>query len=419
MKLKMKILKNILKFFILPLLVVIIIALVIISVNFSKIEFDDQFEVTTDYSSYYPSDYENARHLFRILAGELDERYNNVQNFSIKVPSQIDDDLTVDISYLPAQKDSTNLIILISGLHGVEGYVGHAVQQLFVRMHLNDHLVEDTGILLIHGVNPFGFKYTRKVTENNIDLNRNSPSGESLYETINDGYPVVYDLVNPKAKVNKSSLGNRLFFLKAINEIRKASLPVLRQAVLQGQYEFAEGIYYGGKQPEPQIEALEPLIASISRPYQKILALDIHTGYGERGKLHFFPNPMEGEEKERMEKLLEGYTIDWGDNEDFYVITGDFTGFIGAINPGKEYYSMLLEYGTLNSQTTMGSLKSIHVNILDNQGFHYGYISAKDSLYVKSGTMEMYSPSSTNWRNYILQQTDEVFTKVIPRFTGR
>jgi hypothetical protein len=228
----------------------------------------------------------------------------------------------------------------------------------------------------------------------------------------------VYDLINPQEKVNTSSIGNRFFFVKAINEIRKASMPVLRQAVLQGQYQYNQGLYFGGTQPEPQIDSLQNLLKSYTHPYGKILVLDLHTGYGERGKLHFFPNPLQGEERERMENLFEGYTIDWGDSDDFYTITGDFVSFIGAMNPGKEFYPMLLEYGTLNSQTTMGSLKSIHIMILENQGHQHGYASAKDSIRIKGDLLEMYYPRSENWRNYILMQTEKVFGTLLPRFIG-
>jgi hypothetical protein len=415
----MKTFLKIFKFVVLPLLALIIAALFYVSLGFGKLTFKDTFVTDTNYSTYYPVDYASARQEFRILASEIALEYKNVENQKVFVPSLIDNDLTVDICYIPAQKDSMNLLIISSGVHGAEGFVGHAAQQLFIRRFLTEQLLENTGVLLIHGVNPYGFKYTRRVTENNVDLNRNSPSTTDLYETVNDGYPKVYNLVNPQEKVDKSSVGNRFFFVKAINEIRKASMPVLRQAVLQGQYKYPEGLYFGGTKPEPQIDSLQGIIGAYSKPYSKILALDMHTGYGERGRLHFFPNPLEGEQREKLETLFEGYRIDWGDSNDFYTVTGDFVSFIGAMNEGKEFYPMLMEYGTLNSQTTMGSLKSIHIMILENQGHHHGFVSVQDSLHVKSDLLEMYYPSSESWRNYVLAQTEEVFKTILPRFTGR
>ncbi len=412
----MKTLIRILKYVILPLVVLVIIVLWYISIGFNKLEFKDDFPESRDYTSYYPESYTLARENFHALSQSAAQMFENVKVFQIEVPSDSDPNLTVDICYIPAQEDSLNLLILSSGVHGVEGYVGHAVQWFFADYYLDPSLVQNTGVLLIHAVNPHGFKYTRRVTENNVDLNRNSPSTDDLFATKNPGYVQVFDLINPQKKVRRSSLENRFFFVKAINEIRKASLPVLRQAVLQGQYEFPRGLYFGGNQPEPQIDSLKPLVAQLAQPYNKVKLIDLHTGYGERGRLHFFPNPMEDEQKQRLEALYDGFVIDWGDSDDFYTVTGDFAGFVGHVIGEKEYYPMLFEYGTLNSQTTMGSLKSIHIMILENQGHQHGFASQKDSIRVKNDLMEMYNPSSENWRNYIMDQTREVFDIILPRF---
>lgn len=415
----MKLFWRILKWGVLTLIILIATVLIYISAGFGKLDFKDDFVTVNDYSSYFPESYIDARAKFRSISAELAIKYSNVKFCEFKVPSAFDNDLTVGVCYIPAQKDSSNLLIISSGTHGVEGFTGHAAQELFIHNFLTADLISTTGILLIHSINPYGFKHNRRVTENNVDMNRNSSISLDLYSSVNEGYPKVYDLINPKGEVNAFSIGNRFFFLKAINEIRKASLPVLRQAVLQGQYQFPEGLYFGGKKPEPQIDSLKPIIENYCKPYEKIMAIDMHTGYGERGKLHFFPNPMKDEGKAKLENLYEGFTIDWGDSDDFYTVTGDFVGFVGTLNPGKEYYPMIFEYGTLNSQTTMGSLKSIHIMILENQGQKFGFASEKDSLRVKGNLREMYFPQSTNWRNYSMEQTSEVFTKVLPRFSAK
>lgn len=412
----MKTFWKIIKYLVLSIIAVILALLIYVSISFSKLDFDDNFATSGDYLSYYPANYIEARDIFRSTTNEISERYNNVQYHEVKVTSAFDDDLTIGVCYIPAQNDSVNLLILSSGVHGVEGYVGHAVQEMFIDMFLNDKLLDNTGVLLLHSINPYGFKHSRRVTENNVDMNRNSPSTNDLYSTINEGYPKVYDLINPQKKVDVSSLENRFFFLKAVNEIRKASMPVLRQAVLQGQYQFPEGLYFGGFKPEPQIDSLKPIIKKICEPYQRIFALDLHTGYGERGTLHFFGLQMENSKKIEMEQLFQGFSIDWGDSEDFYTVTGDFTAFLEYENHNKDFYPMSLEYGTLNSQTTMGSLKSIHIMILENQGQQQGYASVKDSLKVKQDLLEMYYPTSENWRNHIMEQTKKVFEEVLPRF---
>jgi len=372
-------------------------------------------QTTLKLFEYFPENYEQARQNFRNEADIITSTESEAKFFSFKIPSQIDDDLTTDVLYIPA-KQQKNLLILSSGVHGIEGFVGHAIQIMFIKTFLSENLITNTGILFIHAVNPYGFKYIRRVSENNIDLNRNSSANDSLYDIVNEGYPHVSDFINPTSVLDFSDCMHKCFFLRAMNMLRKESISVLRQAVLQGQYAHPKGLYYGGNDFEPQIKLLTPFIDSICEPYQTIMTIDLHTGYGERGKLHLFPNPVEDNIKVLAEEIFEGYQIDWGDGDDFYTVTGDFSGFIGQLNADKTYIPITFEYGTMNSQKTTGSIKSLHIMVMENQGFQYGYKSSKDSVKIKDKFIEMYYPSSSRWRNLIMIQTIEMFETILPRF---
>jgi hypothetical protein len=61
-------------------------------------------------------------------------------------------------------------------------------------------------------------------------------------------------------------------------------------------------------------------------------------------------------------------TIDWGSGADFYTKTGEYTDWVSSLVPDVLCIPMLFEYGTLDSQTTFGSLKSMQIMILENQG---------------------------------------------------
>lgn len=399
-------------------LIAIIGVIIYFYVAFNNYSLQDKYQLNEKNLSYFNRNYDDARSDFRLKSKDISEKYPETKNFSLDVESNIDTNLTIDFCYIPSTKKANKIIIISSGVHGVEGYVGSAVQLYFMDKYINNVLLDKTSVLFIHSVNPYGFKYTRRVTENNVDLNRNSDINKKLYGTVNQGYPKVYDLINPKGKVNTGSLANRFFFLRAIMDIIKESMPVLRQAVLQGQYKYPKGLYYGGNDFEPQIKNLVKTIDTICNPYQAILEIDLHTGYGQRGKLHLFPNPVEAIVKKRMEAVFEGSQIDWGDaSDDFYTYNGDFAGYIGEINYDKIFIPMTFEYGTMDSQTTIGSLKSIHIMILENQGEQYGYKSAKDMEKVKADLIEMYYPSSLAWRSHIIDETKIIFDKSLKQFS--
>ncbi len=394
-------------------LVVAILGYTYVSFNFYS-PADPEVEVNPAVQHYFYDSYIESRKAFRDESKKIEAKFDSVQLFSRNVPGKTDTGLTIDFCYIPAQKKAEKLIIITSGTHGVEGYVGSAVQRMLMNEILSPEMLGEVGVLLVHSVNPYGFKYIRRVTENNVDFNRNCDTEQSLFSSKNEGYGKLIGMLNPGGEVNSGSIKNRFFMLVAINQLLRKSMASLRQAVLQGQYEYEKGLYFGGFGFEPQLTILGNVFKSISANYGTVFNIDLHTGYGERGVAHLFPNPIDDEKiKSGLENIFEGYEINWGDSDDFYIINGSFTDYIGKLLANKTYYPMVLEYGTLNSQSTVGSIKSIHNMILENQGVQFGFKNAGDSLKIMHSFIEMYNPSSEKWRTKIMGDSKVLLKKAI------
>jgi len=397
------------------LFVIIAISIFTITIKFKNYKAKD-ISIAVDESAlnYFQESYEECRCKFISTSLKMKENYPKIIINGLKIPGKMDDELTIDYTYIPAKIESKTLLIISSGIHGVEGYTGSAVQLMVMEELLENANLSNLGILLIHGMNPYGFKNKLRFTENNVDLNRNCSHNPKLYESKNQGYTQLYDMLNPEGEVNTSDLKHVFFPLIGFAKIAKESIGVLRQAILQGQYEYPEGLYFGGENLEPSIHAITPVIHELSKDYEKVMNIDLHTGYGARGKLHLFPNPIEDKQvKNDLGIIFEGYDIDWGDGDDFYTVTGDFTGYIGRIQPEKHYLPMLFEYGTMNSQTTLGSMKSIHNMILINQAVQNGYASEKDEAKIEDIFLEMYYPSSKLWRTKVINDSKEILKQVL------
>jgi len=368
---------------------------------------------------YFQNSYEECRKNFVLSAEKLNKKFTNVAISKLYIESKTDPDLTIDYCYVPAQKKFKRLLILSSAVHGIEGYVGSAVQQMFMEELLEKINLSDMGVLLIHGMNPYGFKYNRRVSENNVDLNRNSSNDSKLYKSINAGYSDLYTMLNPKGEVSLKSIKNMFFQVNAIQKIIQYSMGTLRQAILQGQYQYQEGLYFGGNELEPSIKTITPVLNQITDNYEIVFNIDLHTGYGARGTLHLFPNPIEDEKlKNDIETIFSGNHIDWGDGDDFYTVTGDFTSYIGGIIPDKYYIPMVFEFGTLDSQTTMGSIKSLHNMIVENQGFHHNYKTKKNETKIKKNILEMYYPSSEKWKSKAIEDARIILSKSMKQFSS-
>ena len=416
---KTLVMKKILKIFLYSLLVIIFGAIATVHIIFHTYSPDDKgVSVNAPNLVYFQESYDDCRQSFLTEARNVTDRYDKAELFSINVPSQVDNNLFIDLLYIPPLRDTSKLLLLSSGVHGFEGFTGSAVQQMFVKELITPEVLEETGILIIHGVNPFGFKYFRRVSENNVDLNRGSEMDDSLFENTNPGYGALYNLLNPHGKVSTNSLRNQFFYMITIRKIIKESMGALRQAILQGQYEYPEGLYFGGTDFEPQIDSLKKILPGYFSTYETIMEIDLHTGYGARRVLHLFPNAIDDPEvRAKTESLFEGHSIDWGDSEDFYTVSGHFAdAFLKKVNPDAQYLYMDFEWGTMDSQKTFGSIKSIQRMINENQGFQYGYKNEKQEQKVKKAVLELYYPASEAWRSEVINSGRDMLKLVLKTY---
>ena len=69
--------------------------------------------------------------------------------------------------------DAKRVFVTMSATHGGEGFLGSAAQVGWLTEGRYRDLPDDTAVVLMHAVNPHGFAWLRRVTEGNIDLNRN------------------------------------------------------------------------------------------------------------------------------------------------------------------------------------------------------------------------------------------------------
>jgi hypothetical protein len=368
-------------------------------------------------ASFYPKNYEESRTEFRKVAKSLQITYPNlIYNFYL-VPSKIDQDLTTDYIFIPAKLETKKLLIITSGVHGVETFTSSAIQQLFLKEILPKTNLQNMGVLIIHSLNPYGFKYQRRVTENNVDLNRNFIINRNDFKDPNDKYQIFKKFLNPPEKLNLGFFSKLSHIIKTLYYSTRYGRPAFRQAILQGQYSYSKGIYFGGKENEPQVSSLKDLILKTSNPYDEVFAIDLHTGYGERGTLHFFGLGSYSKESTKiMNKVFKGYKIDSGAHGNFYTTTGDFPAFIDKILQDKKTIAMTFEYGTLDSQTTLGAIESLRRSSVENQGIQFGYVSDNDEKKSRQDFLDMFNPPDKKWRDKIIKDSRKIFPDVIKNF---
>jgi hypothetical protein len=133
---------------------------------------------------YFSVDYFTARSRFRQRATQAGGQLTALQ---IDARGPAGEPLTIDIAWF-GSKSPRQVVVHSSGLHGVEGFAGSAVQMQVLRRL--PRLTDDTAAIFIHAVDPYSMAWLRRVNENNVDLNRNFLASSSDYA----GAPRLYGI---------------------------------------------------------------------------------------------------------------------------------------------------------------------------------------------------------------------------------
>ncbi len=360
----------------------------------------------------FPESYHDSRTKFLNKVSELQSAGVELVSYSQKVPSNIHDDLYIDLAYLPPSRETERLIILTSGVHGVEAPLGHALEIAFLDRVLPTLKREKVGVLILHNMNPYGFLNVRRQTEKNADLNRNFLNPSAKYDIENKMYELNKGWMNPEKKLkhpNTSSFAlsfNFLYrFLFGIYSQRD-----LTHGMAGGQYSNEKGTYYGGRDPEFQVAWLTDVFEKYASNYSELLYWDFHTGLGKRAQLQLITSTHTSQEDPRVAPLL----MNLKKNSKVSVVTEDTKGFFAtsgaivdylhdwAFQRGIKTIAFTPEFGTLGTSIPKKLGTSARI-LLENRGEHNGYASPEVKALVKKRYQELFNPSDSKWRKSVME----------------
>src|SRR5258708_8642360 len=219
-------------------------------------------------SEYFSADYAEARRKFREAAQGAGARVESRVNDAARGPAG--EALATDVAWL-GPKDAARVLVTISRTHGAEGFAGAGIQTGSFLAGFARELPQATALLAIHAINPYGFAWMRRVTEGNVDLNRNFVDhGRPLPR--NDGYVALADAICP-AEWNASARAAAQARLDAYQDRHGAA--ALQQAISGGQYTHPHGVFYGGRAP-PSSPPTPPAPPPPHLPHAPHLALTDH-----------------------------------------------------------------------------------------------------------------------------------------------
>lgn len=360
-----------------------------------------EVEAEYAYSEVFYNSYDEIRAHLKERVSALRENGVNVKTSEYAVDDS--DNLYIDNIYLPSAKEKDNLIVLTTGVHGMEGYIGSVMLDVFFDEIYPDIDTDNTGILVVANINPYGMKYMRRYNENNVDLNRNFIlDWDSFDKTSNKDYPEVKEFLQPEGKIGNALWHEVGFYLSLAKEALTKGADKVSDALLTGQYEYSDGVYYGGNGDEISTAYLKSVFNDcLDGDYDNIVHIDIHSGYGPRYNMVIFNSVYETmTEAQTKEAFGYDYVISH-DSESFYATTGDTTDYFYRLaeskNTDKELFSTCFEFGTIGD-SFMDSILSLKYTVDENRQHWYPSDNKIASEVVKENYYELFYPTETQWR---------------------
>ncbi len=353
------------------------------------------------YSEYFYNSYDDIRvHLKeRVAALEEDGIAVEVSEYAVDES----DDLYIDNIYLPSGGERKNLIVLTTGVHGMEGYIGSVMLDVFFEEIYPTLDTDTTGVLVIANVNPYGMKYMRRYNENNVDLNRNFIlDWESFDLTSNKDYPEVKEFLQPEGKIGNAFWHEAGFYMSLAKEALTKGADKVSDALLTGQYEYPEGVYYGGTGDEVSTAYLKGVFNDcLDGEYENIVHIDVHSGYGPRYNMVIFNSVYETMTEAQTKAAFNYDYVISHDSESFYATTGDTTDYFYRLAESKEtdktLFSTCFEFGTIGD-SFIDSILSLKYTVDENRQHWYPSDNAVTSEVVQENYYELFYPTETKWR---------------------
>ncbi len=343
-------------------------------------------------TTHFSTDYANARRAFLAAA---EARRFAVESFPIRERGPAGEELAIDAAYRGPQSIQ-RLLLVSSGVHGVEGYAGSAIQHQLLTEQLDGlRLPDDCGVLLIHAVNPYGFAHTRRVNESNVDLNRNFLRHPEEHAH-NPGYDALHDVINHLHYDEEVEMQTRQRLFAVAQE---RGIPYVQFVLSSGQYKHPCGVQFGGTREEESNQHVRTILRRHHRGARSVAWLDLHTGLGIYGDYELVAQLHTDDPAyhlgrqwfgDKVRSTLEGESASprlFGD-----MLDGAATEF----ESDATVVGMAPEFGTYDIMRVFQAMRA------DNWLHHHGDLDSEKGQGIKADLLEVFRPADATWQAAVL-----------------
>ncbi len=294
--------------------------------------------------------------------------------------------------------DASRLLVLTSGVHGVELFAGSGCQIDWLLDVSAAQLPPDTAVVVVHAINPWGASWLRRYTEDNIDLCRNFVDYPNMAQLPSaPDYAALHPAVTADPR-DEAAITAADQLLSAFAQTRGHQ--ALYGALMGGQYTLPEGMGFGGTQPTWSRRTMERILQTHGAAARHVCLVDYHTGLGPYGYGSMVAL-QQGEALARMRRAFGGRVeavFEHGAPENFAPVYGHSTPGYERALPHATVTAGVLEFGTGRSE------RMLELLLRDQREWAAGP-GRTDVPAVRRELLEFFYPGQPDWQRSLVDQS--------------
>jgi Protein of unknown function (DUF2817) len=362
---------------------------------------------TSPFSETYAAARDRFLDAARTAGGELQSYVNP------NAAGPAGESLSMDTAWF-GPRDASAVLINTCGTHGAEGYAGSAAQLDWLTCGGPTSLPPGVAVLLVHAVNPYGFAWCLRGTENNVDLNRNWLDHEAPHPE-NPLYEQIHPLLCPKQIDEKA-------IRRLLNEggrlIAKHGLWSIEDAISRGQYTHPDGFHFGGTSLEWSTVTLKSLVERELASARQVAFIDWHTGPVGDGELIFLSFSPPG--SSGLAQAKHWWGVDALSSEHVDQLWGSkrptrhgilFWGIEEALSSHATFAGAVVEFRS--SSPKSNAADALRVSMLERWLRFEGGLDAPEAASYLAEIREDYAPERESFRTNVIRNARTTYAQTL------
>lgn len=356
-----------------------------------------------DLARCFAHDYPEARARFLAACRTAGARLRAYEN-----PNRgpLGERLSTDVAWIGPEQAS-KVLVLQSGTHGVEGFTGSGAMLDWLHANGATELPPGVAVLLVHAINPYGFAWLRRVTEENVDLNRNFVDFAKPLPG-NPGHDELADALVPRA------LSGAMFEAaeqKIAAYREKHGEKAFQIARSGGQYKHSHSMFYGGSGPTWARRTLEALIDDhMLAERDQVAVIDYHTGLGPFGYGEPICSHEAGTAALARARRWYGDSVTEpavGTSSSVMKVGLNEYGWMAKL--GERVTFVALEYGTYSPERGRRALREDHwLHAYSNVDW-----TAPETQRIKQQIRKQFYPDTDDWKEAVLFRSRQLIRQAL------